>query len=211
MSPPRFGLVAFDLDGTLILEKSSWQMLHEHFDTREPAKRNLEDYKNGIIDYAEFMKRDISLWPRVRHSEIDSLLSKFTLADGAEETVKGLKAKGCKIAIISSGIDVLANKVARALDIPYVLANGLELDRSGCLTGRGTSRVALGRKEKALEPLARRFGLGLRQCVAVGDSDWDFGFLASSGLGVAYRYAGGELDKVAELAINDLRELLGHV
>lgn len=206
--PPRFGLVAFDLDGTLISGKSSWYVLHEHFGTREQAAKNLEAYKAGIIDYPEFMKRDISLWPRAHHSEIDSLLSKFTLAEGAEETVKGLKAKGYKVAIVSSGIDVLANKIARLLDIPYVVANGLELDREGCLTGRGIFRASLKEKEKALESLARRFGLGLRQCVAVGDSDWDFSFLAFSGLGVAYKRGGGELDKVAELAINDLRELL---
>ncbi len=209
--PQRFGLVAFDLDGTLVAETSSWYVLHEHFGTREKAAANLEAYKNGAIDYPEFMKRDISLWPRVHHSEVDEVLSGFTLAEGAEETIKGLKEKGYKIAIVSSGIDVLANKVARILDIPYVLANGLELDRDGCLTGRGILRVALTEKEKALEPLARRFGLGLRQCVAVGDSDWDFSFLASSGFGVAYRYAGGELDKVAELSITDLRELLEHV
>lgn len=209
--PPKFGLVAFDLDGTLVAETSSWYVLHEHFGTRDSAAKNLEAYKNGAIDYPEFMRRDISLWPRVHHSEVDALLSKFTLAEGAEETVKGLKMKGYKIAIVSSGIDVLANKVARVLDIPYVLANGLELDRDGRLTGRGVFRVPLSQKEKALEPLARRFGLGLRQCVAVGDSDWDFSFLASSGLGVACRYAGGELDKVAELSINDLRELLEHV
>lgn len=208
---PRFGLIAFDLDGTLVADKSSWYVLHGHFGTMEKAAANLEAYKNGVIDYSEFMRRDISLWPRVHHSEVDSLLSKFTLAEGAEETVRGLKSKGYRIAIVSSGIDVLANKVARILDIPYVLANGLELDREGRLTGGGILRVKLMEKERALEPLARRFGLGLRQCVAVGDSDWDFSFLAASGLGVAYRYAGGELDKVAELAITDLRELLRHV
>lgn len=206
-----YGLVAFDLEGVLVDERS-WISLHEHFGMKERAAGNLAAYTDGKMGYKELMRRDISLWPKAHADEINSVLSKFILAEGAEETVKGLKKKGYAVAIISSGIDILAKKVAKALDIPYVLANGLEFDRTGHLTGCGIERVALGKKEHALESLAKYLELDPKQCVAVGNSDRDAGFLASSGLGVAYgREAHEGLDKAAKLKIKNLTELLEHL
>lgn len=205
------GLVVFDLDGVLVKEKSSWISMHEHFGTKEQARENLDAYKAGKISYDEFMRRDISLWPRAHADEVDSFLSGFTLAEGARETITGLKEKGYEVAIISAGIDILAKKVAKELDIPYVLANGLEFDRSGHLTGCGVERVALGKKEKALESLTKYLELEPKQCIAVGDSEWDVSLLASAGLGVAYGDGRHErLDEAANLKISDLRELLDH-
>lgn len=207
------GLVAFDLEGVLVDERS-WISLHEHFGTKERASRNMVAYKDGKTGYEELMRRDIALWPSGAHAdEIESILSNFTLAEGARETIAGLKKKGYEVAIISAGIDILAKKVAKALDIPYVLANGLELDRTGHLTGRGIERVPLGKKEHALESLAEYLELEPKQCVAVGNSERDASFLASSGLGVAYGRDGGadKLDKVAKLKIKNLGELLEHL
>lgn len=205
-------LVVFDLDGVLVNEESSWGFLHRRFGTSERAKNNFEAYKRGEISYGEFMRRDISLWPRrTRADEIESLLmSGFTLNEGARETIAGLKKKGYEVAIISSGVDILANKVAKELGIPYVLANGIEFDVSGHITGEGVGRVPLGKKEYALKSLAKYLGLEPKQCAAVGDGPWDASFLSSSGLGVAYGHNGGadSLDKVAKLKINALGELL---
>ncbi len=206
-----YGLVAFDLEGVLVDERS-WISLHEHFGTKERAAGNLTAYNDGKIGYKELMRRDIALWPKAHADELDSALSKFTLAEGASETIKGLKARGYEVAIISAGIDLLAKKVAKALDIPYLLANGLEFDRAGHLTGEGVERVALGKKEYALESLAKYLELEPKQCVAIGNSDRDASFLASAGLGVAYgngRHEG--LDKVAKLKIENLTELLEYL
>ncbi len=206
-----YGLVAFDLEGVLVDERS-WISLHGHFGMKERAAGNLAAYKDGKTDYKEFMRRDIALWPKAHADEIDSVLSGFTLAEGAKETVKGLKKKGYAVAIISAGIDILAKKVAEALDIPYVLANGLEFDRTGHITGEGVERVALGGKEHALESLAKYLGLEPRQCVSVGDSDWDASFLAASGFGVAYgRGEHDKLDKAAKVKIENLTELLEYL
>lgn len=206
-----YGLVAFDLEGVLVDERS-WISLHEHFGTKERAAGNMAAYRDGKIDYKELMRRDIALWPKAHADEINSVLSKFILADGAEETAKGLKKKGYAVAIISSGIDILANKVAKALDIPYVLANGLEFDRTSHLTGEGIQRVALGKKEYALESLAKYLELEPKQCAAVGNSDGDASFLAASGFGVACGHGGADkLNKAAKLKIENLRELLEHL
>lgn len=206
-----YGLVAFDLEGVLVDERS-WISLHEHFGTKERAAGNMAAYKDGKIGYKELMRRDIAMWPKAHADEINSVLSKFTLAEGAKETVKDLKNKGYNVAIISAGIDILAKKVAKELGIQYVLANGLEFDVSGHLTGEGVERVAPGKKEYALESLAKYLELETKQCVAIGNSERDASFLASSGLGVAYGREGADkLNKVAKLKIENLRELLEYL
>lgn len=198
--------------GRVLVDERSWISLHEHFGTKERAAGNMAAYKDRETGYKELMRRDIAMWSKAHADEIDSVLSKFTLAEGAKETVNGLKKKGYTVAIISAGIDILAKKAAKEPDIQYVPANGLEFDVSGRLTGEGVERVALGRKEYALESLAKYLELEPKQCVAVGNSERDASFLAASGLGVAYGREGADKpNKVAKLKIENLRELLEYL
>ncbi|MCP8305171.1 MAG: hypothetical protein H3Z50_06890, partial [archaeon] len=60
----KYKLIAFDLDGTLLVQKSSWSTLHEYFGTASIARQTFALYHQGMIDYAEFMRRDISAWPK---------------------------------------------------------------------------------------------------------------------------------------------------
>jgi phosphoserine phosphatase len=199
----KYKIVAFDMDGTLIKEESCWWMIHQHFGTEKGAARNLETWARGEIDYPEFMRRDIQLWQPVPHiSQIEEILSKFTLAPNAAEVVAGIHQMGGEVAIVTGGIDLLANRVARKLGIEHVLANGLEVDERGYLTGEGIFRVDPLRKHEALERLTKLLGLSLNQCVAVGDSKWDVNFLRSAGLGVAIG-SDAELGKVADVIIRD--------
>ncbi|SVC41279.1 uncharacterized protein METZ01_LOCUS294133, partial [marine metagenome] len=50
-------LVVFDMDGTLIRPKSSWQILHDHFgtDNREMLAR----YLRHEVSDAEFVAKDL--------------------------------------------------------------------------------------------------------------------------------------------------------
>jgi phosphoserine phosphatase len=57
-----YKLVAFDMDGTLLTQKSSWGKLHRYFGTYELSLKNMEAYEQGKIAYNEFMRRDIMLW-----------------------------------------------------------------------------------------------------------------------------------------------------
>jgi phosphoserine phosphatase len=135
-------------------------------------------------------------------SQIEEILSKFTIAPNAAEVVAGIHRMGGEVAIVTGGIDLLANRVARALGIEHVLANGLEVDERGYLTGEGIFRVDPLRKHEALEKLTKLLGLSLNQCVAVGDSKWDVSFLRNAGLGVAIG-SDAELGKVADVIIQD--------
>jgi len=210
----KYRLVAFDMDGTLIEQDSSWWAIHRHFGVEEEARQNLNAYERGEIDYPEFMRRDIKLWRPTPHiSQIERIFADFKLAPNAAEVVSDIRRRNYEIAIITGGIDVLAEKVAHRLQIDHVLANGLEVDERGYLTGEGIFRVEPYMKHEALKGLVRKLNCTFAECVAVGDSKYDKNFLKHAGLGVAI----GEdkaLAQVADVVIKDFRhfiQLLDHL
>jgi len=207
----RYKLIAFDLDGTLLVEKSSWDAIHEYFGTTSIARQTYELYCKGIIDYKEFMGRDIKAWPKPLHiSKISEILSNLNLRGEAEEVVEIIHRKGIETAIISAGISLLANSVAKKLGIKYVYANELCTDENGFLTGEGIMRVDLMFKHLALIELVESLGLSLSECITVDDSINDAKFLQIAGLGF---YLGREdiAPKLGIKTIRNLREILDYL
>jgi phosphoserine phosphatase len=82
------------------------------------------------------------------------------------------------------------------------MANGLEVGEEGRLTGEGIFRVEPNRKDEALEQFAAEMGIGLKECVAVGDSKYDVEFLKRAGFGVAIGSCPA-LVSVADVVIKD--------
>lgn len=203
-------LIVFDMDGTLI-EGNSWSRLNKFFNVENKALTYMKDYINGNIKYCDFMKRVINLWGENIHIKtIKSILLNYKLSPGAFEVIQELHKRGFITAIITVGLDILANDVARNLNISYVLANGLEINIEGYLTGNSICRVELLRKDKALKVLAEHLNIPLDRTIAVGDSKYDISMLKIAGLGIAYN-ADPELIREADISITDLREILKYV
>jgi len=199
--------VAFDVDGTLVKEISSWVTVHEKFGTKDLARSNLKLYEDKKIDYSEFMKRDISLWPHPLHIEqIDEILSRYTLDPYAKQIVHHLKQKKYDVIFVSAGIDLLVKRVAQDLNVSDFIANGLEVDKDKKLTGNGVYRVDLLRKEKALIKMLECINCKPEECVSVGDSKYDKTMLEQSGCSIAL--GNGEHTENADHQINDLSEIL---
>ncbi|MHA2237419.1 MAG: hypothetical protein ACXAB2_03495 [Candidatus Hodarchaeales archaeon] len=58
-------LIVFDFDGTITTSRyrSSWQSVHEYFDTWEShGKKALQDFIDDKINYYEFCKADAYPW-----------------------------------------------------------------------------------------------------------------------------------------------------
>jgi phosphoserine phosphatase len=206
-----FKAVAFDLDGTLVNEKSSWYKLHQYFGTYEQSKANMSDYEQGKITYDEFMRLDIGLWnPKPSKAKIESLLFNYTLCDNVKKVIDTLKKKGYKIFIITTAPDVLANAVATELGINNVASNGFIFDKNSILTQDVVFNVDLLKKDIAFKKIAMQNGLKCSECIAVGDSKYDTRFIKASGLGVGYK-ADEKLKEKAEVSITNMSEILAFI
>lgn len=209
-----YRLVAFDMDGTLTVGDGCWVRIHKHFGTLHIGDRNLSAYERGEIDYTEFMRLDIGAWlsvkPRIHIDEIRQVLSDFELRDGARDVVRELRKMGVDVAMITSGIDLIAEKVAKELEINHVFANGIEIDSEGYLTGEGILRVDPQKKGDVLLHLCRLLSIPREQTIAVGDSKYDINFIESAGFGISCG-DDEDLSRHADATIRDLREILRYV
>lgn len=177
-------LAALDLDGTVLEHNSSWVAIHKHFGTEQSGADSLRLYTEGKIDYREFMRRDISTWPRgVTRKEISGILGGYRVRREAPEVFDEFRSRGIRTALVTSGIDILAKKVARDLRIDHWVANGLRFDGSGRLLPTGVGRVDPIRKDLAYAKLLTRLGIPPGETIAVGDTAYDLAFLKHAGLG----------------------------
>jgi len=182
--PQRFLLAALDMDGTVLEHESSWVALHRAFGTTEAGEASLKLYTEGKIDYLEFMRRDIASWPKeVTRKEIQKILSGYRIRAEAQPTINELRRRGIRTALVTSGIDILAEKVAQELGIDYWVANGLQFDKEGKVLPEGIGRVDPTRKDLAYLKLLSSIGVPRERTIAVGDTIYDLRFLRSAAMG----------------------------
>lgn len=201
-------IVVFDLDGVLVDIDSSWQLVHRAFGSNNDE--NLYRFVQGEIDYQEFMRSDIRLWGKVTIQQIQNILDKAPIMDTAREVVTQLKKAGIKTAIISSGISGLADRVKTMLDIDYCYANKLLVDEGGWLTGEGEETVEMTKKDIILKRLAELEGVSSKQCVVIGDSEFDVSLFKDTGLSIAFNTQNEAVKRAADLTIEEkeLKQIL---
>jgi len=211
MTQLEIKLAAFDLDGTVLEHNSSWVAIHRHFGTEHNGAASLRLYTEGKIDYREFMRRDISSWPKgVKREEIVRVLSDYRVRREAPEVFKELRERGIQTALVTSGIDILARDVASDLEIDHWVANGLRFDRYGKLLPKGVGRVDPTRKDIAYQRLLWRIGVPSKKTIAVGDTIYDLAFLKSAALGFMLAHTTRVPDPEI-IHIEKLTEIFNHI
>ncbi|MBI4452279.1 HAD family phosphatase [Candidatus Woesearchaeota archaeon] len=216
---PKYKLVCFDVDGTLIDNvKFSWQVFHDHFQTdghrREDAKRK---FFNGEITYKEWAEHDINLWRERNATREDFLLALngLSLMEGAMETLNELKKRGIKLAVISGSLNIILEKFIPNYEDFFddVFLSRIYFDGDGNIDKVEATEYDLDGKALALKKIAEREGISLQECVFVGDYLNDLKIIEEAGLGIAFNCEYDELKQVADVVIDkkDLREILKHI
>ncbi|MGC2289009.1 MAG: HAD-IB family phosphatase [Thermoplasmata archaeon] len=204
--------VAFDMDGTLLDVSSSWAEVHRFFGDENTAALQL--FLADRIDDREFMRRDLALWrghrPEITENDLASILAPVPLMPGAHELFDALRSRGIRTAIVSGGLDVIAQRIGRELGIDRVLANGFVLDGKGRLTDEGIVRVPIKRKGDVVLALQREFDLRADECAAVGNSEIDVAMFERSRIGVAFLPEDEHVRRRATHVVNekDLRRVI---
>ena len=211
----KYDMVAFDLDGVIVAERSSWEWVHKDFGLDN--SHSLKAFCDGKIDDHEFMRTDIAMWheinPETNLSHIKDILLKATINKGSVETIQALKKQGLKTVIISGGIDLLADHVGELCGVDKVMSNGLAADESGKLTGEGILRVKLRDKASTLRQLLEEFNVKPERCAAIGNSWVDITMFEVAKFGIAFNPIDGETITAANVTVesDDLRDVLEYL
>ena len=216
---PKYELVCFDVDGTLVDNvKFSWKLFHDYFQT---DKHRREDAKNkfisGEITYLQWAEHDIGLWKEknVKKQDFFKAMEGLKLMEGAMETLTELKKNGFKLAIISGSLNVILEKFIPDYEEFFddVFLSRIYFDEKGYINKIEATEFDMDAKALALKMIAEREKINLKECVFIGDYLNDFKIIQEAGLGIAFNCAHDELKKVADVVIDkkDLREILKHI
>lgn len=171
--------VAFDCDGVLADNDSSWQNIHDYFGT-ENSEMLAKFLRKEITD-EEFIADDLRMWrevqPEIHRDEIMRCYSGIKLMPGARDVVDALHARGITVAIVSSGVDLLIGSIAQMLKVDDWAANGFEWDEDGWLVGAKPTVVDSHDKGAMVAKLARINGIEPAHIVSVGDSGPDLSMM----------------------------------
>ena len=143
---------------------------------------------------------------KLHRNTITSLLARVELNPEAKPLVRALRRRGIRIALVSSGIDLLVRRIATELGVDAWTANKLEFDREGYLKPGGVPLVGVD-KSKAVYRIASELGASLDASAYVGDSFWDVSAMRLVGLPIAYG-DDPSLDEVAKVRVKRLSDVL---
>lgn len=201
----KIELVIFDMDGVIADIISSWQFIHDYFGTTN--EKSVGKYLRGEIDDFEFVKRDVSRWLEnglpVKKEKIAKLLLKVRVMKGADKCVEYLRTYGIKTAIVSAGLEILANRFSQSLGIDYVYANGFDTDERGFINGQGKISVSLLHKDKTIHKISEQLNVPPINMAAVGNSCFDIPMLRTCGLGIAFNPDDDCIRKVADVIVEE--------
>lgn len=205
-------LVVFDVDGTLTQHSSVWWRLHELFDTTKKGRLYYDQYFAGEINYDQWANYDAALWTGKPVSKVMEIVSSTKLVPGVSETIASLSDQGIKTAILSGGLDIMADDIARRAGIEYVLTNKLGI-KDGILTGKVENIVGWADKAEHIHTILNHFGVTLEETAFVGDGRNDISVLSVVGLSIAFNPEDQDVADSAKVAIseNDLRAILPYV
>jgi phytol kinase len=170
---PKPKLVVFDVEGVLIPRNRLFFEVGRSLGLLPLLKVLLFGflYEIGAMRLTSALKHLFGVTRGAKPEIFTQSLNKQPLMPNAQETFAALKAEGCKIALISSGVPTfLVEKLAKTLGADYAV--GIELGVSGgVLTGEIWGDVIQrDGKVLVLREIAKSEGLAsLRECVVVAD------------------------------------------
>lgn len=139
----------------------------------------------GEMDFEEALRERVKLLKGLTVEEVNKVALNIPLMKGAKELTRELKRE-YRIAMISGGFTIVAEKVARELGIDYTIANDLII-KNGVVTGEVVGPlVHQNSKVNALNEIAKREGIRAEDCIVIGDGANDISMFKAAGFSIAF-------------------------
>jgi len=206
----KLDAVIFDLDGTLVRYhgvdfESSWGAVAAAAGVADRSRQLLREYFRRKEAYAEWVSEDAKLLAGIPVSQVAQQIFPPPYAQGVLEAVRELHGR-YTMGILSSGVNLVANRVAQDLGFSFAWANRLVV-ADGCFTGMSEMVVDLWSKGDVLERLAAERNLALDRICFVGDNVNDLPVLERVGLAIAANPKDEQLRAVVDYVIDDFAVL----
>jgi phosphoserine phosphatase len=142
----------------------------------------------GDLDFESALKERLSLLKGMKRQEVESLIPRIKLSEGADVLCRTLASKGAYLALVSGGFSLFTQAILQRLGMHFEKANILLWDETHCFTGEVLPPI-LGKEAKVetLNQLCQTQGLHPEEACCVGDGANDLGMILACGLGVAYQ------------------------
>ncbi|MBU3710187.1 MAG: phosphoserine phosphatase SerB [Limnohabitans sp.] len=220
LSLKNFGLIAFDMDSTLINIECIDEVADAAGRKAEVAAITEAAMRGEITDYKDSLRRRVALLKGVPESALSEVYQqRLRLNPGAAELVQACKAAGLKVLLVSGGFTYFTDRVRDTLGIDFTRSNVFEIE-NGLLTGRMVDQpwgdICDGEeKRRMVLQTCAQLGITPGQAIAMGDGANDLPMMKAcadaGGLSVAYHakpkvreqarvsIASGGLDRLLEI------------
>lgn len=201
------GLVAFDLDGTLIRHSTvSLHMARWLGNDDMPRLERL--YAEGKITNAELAVADARFYRNKTRADACSQLSSIPVINGIPETTRSLRQRGFLSIIATITSRFAAELIQKRYD--FDAASGCVLhEANGRFTGRVATHFDARDKANFVADFAHAHGIHPARVIAVGDSTSDLPLFESAGLSIALN-ASDDARRAADevMDTDDLQDIL---
>ncbi|MGE8469875.1 MAG: phosphoserine phosphatase SerB [Paraburkholderia hospita] len=183
-----FGLVAMDMDSTLITIECIDEIADFCGLKAEVAAITEASMRGEIKDFNESLTRRVALLKGLDASALEKVYEeRLQLSPGAEKMLAGAKAAGMKTLLVSGGFTFFTDKLQARLGLDFTRANTLEIV-DGKLTGRVLGEIVNADvKARTLRETCDKLGIEPTRAIAMGDGSNDLKMMAAAGLSVAFR------------------------
>lgn len=214
---PKIKLIVSDFDGTIAQLhgpfQSSWDSIgnllenkkrKEWFEVRDKYIGQIhktKSVKDKLKIEGEWFAQDLRL---MKGQNVAYLLKNIEMnyTEGAKEFFREMKKQGKIIGILSAGIDIIIEKVAKELEMDFFVCSKVYQQR-GIITGEGKDVVNLQNKLAWFKKLREKYKVKPEEAAYFGDHFNCIPCLREAGLGIALNAKTEEVKRAAKDTLKD--------
>jgi phosphoserine phosphatase len=183
-----FGLVAMDMDSTLITIECIDEIADFCGLKAEVSAITEASMRGELKDFNESLTARVALLKGLDASALEHVFTqRLRLSPGAQTMLAGAKAAGLRTLLVSGGFTFFTERLKEQLGLDFTRANTLEIV-DGKLTGNVTGEIVNAAvKARTVRETCAKLGIPTSQAIALGDGSNDLEMMDEAGLSVAFR------------------------
>jgi phosphoserine phosphatase len=184
----EFGLVAMDMDSTLITIECIDEIADFCGLKAEVSAITEASMRGELKDFNESLTARVALLKGLDATALEQVFNeRLKLSPGAQTMLAAVKAAGLRTLLVSGGFTFFTERLKAQLGLDFAHANTLEIV-DGKLTGKVVGEIVNASvKARTVRETCAKLGIDPSQAIVMGDGSNDLEMMAVAGLSVAFR------------------------